>query len=45
MYLSQPGKTPSGDDCPWCEDEDSDFMPEDFDDAQMTLCGTHSEEY
>lgn len=38
-------KTPSGEQCPWCADENSEFDLFDFDDAEMTLCRSHLAEW
>jgi hypothetical protein len=36
---------PSGDQCPWCEDADTNFEPFDMDDAEMVLCRGHVAEW
>ena len=36
---------PSGDDCAWCADENTEFEPSDSDDAMQTLCRGHYAEY
>ena len=38
-------KTPAGNDCAWCADENSEFEPMDSDDADMNLCRGHVAEF